>query len=112
MIFDVSNLGWVNLSDLKQGLSSIGVYASYDEIDLYFKRYDTNKDSRIRYNEFCDSLIPDDSYYASMVNRRSSNHIYLKYEPRDSCFAYSTRIQFKETWRTLLRVEVQAERLR
>ena len=91
-IFDVSNLGWINASDIKQGLTSIGIYASYDEVDLYCKRYDTNKDGRIRYSEFSDSLCPLDSYYATMVNRRSSNHVYLRYEPKDYCFTYSTRI--------------------
>lgn len=41
-IFDIDSRGWITLSDLKYGLNDIGIFASSEEIDLYFKRYDKN----------------------------------------------------------------------
>lgn len=94
-IFDLNNNGYISVSELKLGLQDIGVYASYEEIDLIFKRYDKNRDGKFRFNEFCNALVPSDSYYASMLNRRNSNsYSPRRYEPRDSCFEYSTRINF------------------
>ena len=111
-IFDTAALGWITISDLKSGLASIGIYASYDELELFFKRYDKNRDGRLRYSEFCDCMCPLDAYYSTMANRRGSNNINLRNEPRDACFSYSTRVEFKEIWRTHLKVEVEAERIR
>lgn len=51
-------MGWVTISDLKSGLAEIGIYASYDEIELFFKRYDKNRDGKLRFSEFCDSMCP------------------------------------------------------
>jgi hypothetical protein len=89
------------------------VYANYDELDLFFKRYDKNRDGKLRYSEFCDAMSPLEPYYMTMLNRRPSNAIITKREdPRDSCFNYSTRQDFKDIWKTHLNVEVQSERLR
>jgi len=59
---------------MKVGLNEIGIFPSNEELDLYIKRYDKNNDLRIRFSEFCDSLTPTDSYYATLVNRRTSNN--------------------------------------
>src|SRR6185437_15853964 len=100
------SMGHITVSDLKMGLQDIGIYASYDEIDLFFKRYDKNRDGKIRFSEFCDAFTPSDLYYASQLNRRNSNNYYpSRYDPKDSCFSYSTRLEFKEMWRTHIRVE-------
>ena len=105
-IFDVYAMGWVTISDLKSGLADIGIYASYDEIELFFKRYDKNRDGKLRFSEFCDSMCPIDGYYSQILNRRKSNDVNMRNEPRDACFAYSTRFEFKEIWRTHLKIEV------
>lgn len=73
-IFDIDSRGVVSISDLKSGLSEIGVFPSMDDLELYIKRYDKNFDSRLTFAEFCDSFTPNDNYYATMVNRRSSNN--------------------------------------
>ena len=39
------------------------------------KRFDTNKDGRVRFSEFCEAVVPLDPYYATLVNRRTSNNI-------------------------------------
>jgi len=103
-IFDTLGLGYVTLNDLKLGLSEIGVYATYDELDLFIKRYDNNKDGRLRFNEFTNAFLPLDPYPASLLNRRSSNYTRTTY-PRDGCFMADTRFEFKSTWKTHFRVE-------
>ena len=86
-IFDLNGNGYLTTSELKIGLQEIGVYAGYEEVDLFFKRYDTNRNGRVSFSEFASALLPTDPYYATMVNRRSSNSVYLrKYDPRDACF--------------------------
>lgn len=63
------------------------MYGDQEEIALFFKRYDKNKDGSIKFSEFCDAIVPNDPYYGAMLNRRTSNSIYLgRYDPRDSCF--------------------------
>jgi len=111
-VFDTPSMGYVTLSELKLKLADIGVFATYDEIDLFFKRYNKGRDGRLRYSEFCDSVVPVDSYYASMLNRRGASSLRSSMYPRDECFSYSTRLDYKELWRTHLRVETSAEHLR
>jgi Ca2+-binding EF-hand superfamily protein len=111
-IFDVDSKGYVSKYELKDGLANIGVYANYDELDLYFKRYDKDCDGRLKFSEFCDSMVPLDPYYSAMVNRRSSNNLRPPVYPRDECFVYATRLDFKALWRTHMRVETSEERLR
>lgn len=68
-------------------MNEIGVFADMQEIDLFFKRYDKNRDGSIRFSEFCDAIVPVDPYYGAMVNRRTSNSVYLRnYDPRDAVF--------------------------
>ena len=42
---DLNANGYVTMDELKKGLSDLGVYASYDELELFIKRYDKNRDS-------------------------------------------------------------------
>jgi Ca2+-binding EF-hand superfamily protein len=51
-------LGYIDEFDLKTGLSELGIYASYDDLKLFFKAYDSNKDGKVRYSEFCDAIVP------------------------------------------------------
>jgi Ca2+-binding EF-hand superfamily protein len=36
----------------------MGVFASYEEIELFIKRYDKNRDGTLRFSEFSDAFIP------------------------------------------------------
>lgn len=49
---------------MKNALNDLGVYASYDEIDLIFKRYDKNRDNTLKFSEFCEAMLPKDIYYS------------------------------------------------
>lgn len=99
-------------SDIKEGLNNIGIYPSMDELDLYIKRYDKNNDARLRFAEFTDSIIPLDAYYATLLNRRTSNDTRGRLYQRDDCFLGETKIEFKNLWRVHFKIEAYSESLR
>ena len=112
-VFDKYQSGFLTLSDLRFGLNDIGVFPSYQELELFFQRYDTDKDGRLRFSEFSEAFIPRDSYAASKLNGRGSNYMRPPFYPtRDSCFETGTRFEFKDIFNTHFRVEVAAESLR
>ena len=111
-IFDNDSRGFVNHSDLKFGLNSIGVYPSNEELSLFIKRYDKNNDLRLRFSEFCDSFTPIDSYYSTLLNKRTSNDTRGRLYSRDDCFLNETKIEFRNAWRVHFKTETYAETLR
>ena len=110
-IFDRDYRGTITSYELRDGLSAIGVFPSSDEVDLFITRYDSTGDRRLNMREFSEALLALDPYYASMVNRRPSNHRYPTYR-RDDCFLPDTQIQFRSLWRSHFQGEVQAETIR
>ena len=74
------------------------------------KRYDKNMDSTLRFNEFADAFTPNDTYYAGMLNRRTSNGP-PRYK-KDDCFFVDTNLEFRAVWRTHFKIESAAEHLR
>ena len=110
-IFDVNYCGHICATELREGLAAIGVFPTSEELDLFITRYDTNGDRRLSMREFSDAFMALDAYYASMVERRGSNHRYPLYR-RDDCFQPDTQLEFRAVWRTHLRSEVAAESTR
>ena len=108
-IFDIDSRGYITMSDLRSGLNEIGIFPSTEELDLFFKRYDKNQDGRIRFSEFCDSFSPSDNYYATLLNRRTSNNARGRFYSRDDCFLSDTKVEFRNVWRTHFKIEVYAE---
>lgn len=111
-IFDINSFGYITLSDLKSGLNDIGIFPSYEELELFVKRYDKNYDNKLRFTEFCDAFTPIDNYYASLLNKRTSNNVRGRLYQRDDCFINQTKLEFKNAWRTHLKVESYSESLR
>ena len=66
----------------------------------------------MRFNEFSDSLIPHDNYYANLLNRRTSNDTRGRLYQRDDCFLSETKIEFRNVWRTHFKIESYSESLR
>ena len=104
-IFDRDYRGTITSYELRDGLSAIGVFPSSDEVDLFITRYDTTGDRRLNMREFGEAMLALDPYYASMVNRRPSNHRYPTYR-RDDCFMPDTQIAFRSLWRSHFQGEV------
>ena len=70
-IFDIMGKGSVTLAELYNGLvNQLGMVPSQDEIELFFYRYDKDKDGRLRFTEFCEAFVPLDQSYAHMINSR------------------------------------------
>lgn len=111
-IFDMNSNGYICQHELKMGLNEIGIFAAPEEIDLFIKRYDKNGDRRLRFSEFAEAFTPQDSYYAGMLNRRTSNDVRGRLYQRDDCFLGDTKIEFRNLWRTHFKVETFAESLR
>jgi hypothetical protein len=51
-IFDTNRSGRISSSELYSGLNAIGVYASYEEVDLFITRYDGSGDRKLEAREF------------------------------------------------------------
>ena len=110
-IFDTRRCGWITSTDLRDGLSAIGLYPTHDEVELWIARYDANGDRRITAREFETAFVAQDAYYASMVQRRPSNYRAPIYK-RDDCFSAMTANEYRNVWRTHFRSETQAESIR
>ena len=110
-IFDQHRFGQFSVHDLRDGLHAIGVYPTADECDLFFARYDTDKNHRITFHEFAEAFKSRDAYYAHMVERRGSNHRCTTYR-RDDCFYSDTAAAFRSLWNLHFRVESASESVR
>jgi hypothetical protein len=108
-IFDDRYKGWMTIADLKYGLQDIGIAAPMEQIELFFKHYDSNKDGRLTFSEFCNALLPLDPYCSRMLNARRDNNIRAPPYAKDDVFMYSTKGLFKDLLRTHLRGEDEAE---
>lgn len=110
-IFDVNFSGSITAHDVREGLAAIGVFPSHDEVDLFVKRYDANRDFRLTFSEFSEAFLSSDSYYSHQLNRRGSNHRHCCGR-RDDCFYVDTQAQFRDMWRVHFKVENAAEAVR
>ena len=99
------------MTELREGLAAIGVFPTSEELDLFVTRYDKSGDRRLNMREFSDAFLTLDAYYATMAERRGSNHRYPLYR-RDDCFLPDTQLQFRAVWRQHFRSEVSAEAVR
>ena len=110
-IFDINYRGAVGSTELREGLSAIGVYPTQDEVDLFITRYDKSGCRRLSSRDFGEAFLAHDSYYASMLNRRGSNYRNPCYR-RDDCFYSDSQIEFRNVWRVHFRAESAAEAIR
>lgn len=110
-IFDQRGYGYVTQFDLKDGLASIGLFPTSEELELWVKRYDTSGDRRITFSEFSNAFVSQNHTFASEVSRRPSNYKNPIYR-RDDCFWVTTQIAFRSIWKTHMRSELEAESIR
>lgn len=110
-IFDTNHDGQLSPAEVREGLAAIGVFPTHDELDLFFKRYDSDNDGSIGFKEFSTAFESDDTYYSHMLNRRPSNHRHACYR-RDDCFYADTQIEFRNMWRVHFKCENGAEQVR
>ncbi len=108
-LFEFSGRGWANIDDFKAGLSSLGVFPALADLELAFRRFDTDKDGVLRYSEFCDMFTPKSPEYAHMLGSRDPYYIHKPYYRREDFFHGETRHSIAGLFRTLFSVESAAE---
>jgi Ca2+-binding EF-hand superfamily protein len=114
-IFDDMGRGSLTLPELYNGLvNKLGIVPTQDEIDLFFHRYDKDRDGRLRFTEFCEAFVPQEVHYAHMINSRHSMNRSSVFAGvmAEHLFVPITVMDLKEVWRTHFRVEMLAEDLR
>mmetsp|Transcript_15713 Transcript_15713/g.26495 ORF Transcript_15713/g.26495 Transcript_15713/m.26495 type:complete len:194 (-) Transcript_15713:9-590(-) len=107
--------GSLTMDEFYNGLvNQLGIGPSQDELELFFSRYDQDKDGKLKFTEFCNAFLPIDSNHCAMLNQRHSNHRSSQFAHQNPqrVFVPLTLLDFKELLRTHFRVEVQAEHLR
>jgi len=109
-IFDNKGRGYINKLELELSLNDLGLFPSKDEIYLLFKRMDKDNDGLLRYSEFCKSMLPQSSEYASIMNNR--NPRYSSQDDEAFPFEYDTKRIFIKLLNKLLEGEIDAEALR
>lgn len=110
-IFDDNRDGVLSPNEIRDGLAAIGVFPTSEQVDLFFKRYDNDRNLRIEFQEFSEAFLPQDSYYASMLQRRGSNHRYPLYR-RDDCFFPDTAAEFRGLLQAHFKTETAVEAIR
>lgn len=71
-MIDLHNIGWVTLQELSENLHRILEVDTLslegmENIQLVFRRYDTNRDGRLSLAEFCKIFTPVGKEYAALV---------------------------------------------
>ena len=111
-IFDLNERGFIALSELKDGLGDLGIYATYDDAELIFNRYDRNSDARIEFREFEDAIRPLDCYYDGILAKKHGSHRRVNPYRRNDIFDPVTANAYVHLLRMHLKVEQAAEAMR
>lgn len=96
-VMDKYGKGEIFRFELSDALRNVGVYADRAEIELLYKKNDKNKDGKLTFSEFADSIAPLDRMANDALNRRQSNYR----DPRP--FSAMTMGIFEDTLRKVLR---------
>ena len=70
-IFNESGTGSACIQDLIHGLKDLGLEVTNDEISLFMARFDQDGDRKLRYSEFCQAFLPQDSFHASLLAKKA-----------------------------------------
>jgi Ca2+-binding EF-hand superfamily protein len=105
-IFDIFSVGNISIAEFKEGLSSLDIFATTEEIKLLFSRYDLGKDGKLNYSEFSEMILPNKIEYAGLLRNRV---LFNKYEKEVS---NESRKIFLNLLRLLITNETKAESLR
>lgn len=76
-------------------------------------RFDQDNDRKLRYSEFCQAFLPQDSFHASLLAKKAPMTVYPRsITPKEHIFYPETAELFLQAWTTHLQNEIQAEQLR
>ena len=69
-IFEKNGRGYLDRDDIKYGLSTLNIYPSEYNIDLFLRRYDLQKKGFISYEDFYDIIVPFEKEFRQNMNKR------------------------------------------
>ena len=111
-MFDVYARGWVSPAEFADGLRDLGVFFDSADVDLFFKRFEKDRDNLLRYSDFCDAFTPLAQEYSTILSSRGPYFIHREsYRPYEY-FHPDTRLALKNALRVHFQVEASAEDLR
>ena len=114
-IFDQMGRGSLSQNEFYNGLANnLEIVPSPDELDLLFSRFDSDKDCRLKFSEFCQLFLPLDPSHNNLLNMRQSNHRYGGFarERPQLAFVPLTLLNLKDLIKSQFRMVVHLENLR
>ena len=69
-IFEKNGRGFLDREDIKYGLSVLNIYPSDYNLDLFIKRFDSQKKGFISYEDFYDMVVPFEKDFRLNMNKR------------------------------------------
>ncbi|OMJ95043.1 hypothetical protein SteCoe_1748 [Stentor coeruleus] len=109
-MFDINDLGYVNEYDFEDGLISLGLRPSREDIGLLFKHYSTLNNRKLTYSEFGKIFTPKEHEYIRIMSSRTAFNA-IRSERR-RVFNADTTFKLTKVLRLHLETEAVAESLR
>jgi hypothetical protein len=108
-MIDLNNSGVLSLQELSENLNRMFEIDTLsvnglENMQLFLRRYDTNRDGRLSLAEFCKAFTPLGREYAGLVEGRAEFYGKRGINPRDF-FNTDTRRYVRNLWQTLLFTE-------
>ena len=72
-LFESNNKGYLDLIDIKNGLNSLGINPTEQELNLLMKRFDLQKNKFINYADFFDMVVPFEKNLRQEIENRQPN---------------------------------------
>ena len=96
-LFESNDKDYLTESDIKNGLNSIGVYPTDQDVRLLMKRFDLQKNGNINYADFFDIIVPFEKEFRNKIRLSEAAEI-LNVSPEHMCrlFKKYTDMTFNE----------------
>lgn len=106
--FDYAKKGYITMGEFYDGLRMLGVVSTYSDISLLFNRMDSDKDSKMKYSDYCFMFTPKRSQYERMLSGRSLYSL----PSLGGYFTTKTRMLYRNAFEVLIQHEQALERIR
>ncbi len=70
-VFDTEGKGAITGAEFEEGLKKFGIYPNREEMFLFMRKYDKDKDGRLRFSNFGDMVTPKQNDYANLLHNRT-----------------------------------------
>ena len=66
-LLDPHGQGTISLQLICEGLRSLRIHTTSQEVQSFLRRFDKDGDRMLRYSEFCEAFLPVDNFHASLL---------------------------------------------